>query len=160
MKKLTKEVNGGFTLIELMVVMAIIAVLATLIIGAIKLATDTSKETTHRSNSKAIQTALEANYAKYRRYCYASGDTHAATELPCSTTAGDIGTGSTSPIDTARGTLSIDITSTNECSGTQAGGGVVHVEKPSYWIRPFNAACNAALGGAAYDSNNDIRVGY
>ena len=47
-KKLKK--NQGFTLIELVVVMAIIAVLAVLVIGAITVARNTAAETTNRSN--------------------------------------------------------------------------------------------------------------
>lgn len=59
----------AFTLIEVMVVMAIIAVLAVLIIGAIQLARRTSTETTHRSNAKTVQTALERQYAQFKEYC-------------------------------------------------------------------------------------------
>lgn len=59
----------AFTLIEVMVVMAIIAVLAILIIGAITLARRTATETTHRSNAKTIQTALERVYATNKMYC-------------------------------------------------------------------------------------------
>lgn len=60
--------NQGFTLIEVVVVMAIIAVLAALIIGAITVARNTAEETIHRSNAHAIQVALEAMYAKTRSY--------------------------------------------------------------------------------------------
>ena len=66
MKRLREK--GGFTLIELVVVMAIIAVLAMLIIGAIIVARRTATETTNRSNAKTMQTAIETYYSKNRSY--------------------------------------------------------------------------------------------
>lgn len=58
----------GFTLIELVVVMAIIAVLAVLVVGAILVARNTAKETANRSSAKSIQTGLEALYSRARAY--------------------------------------------------------------------------------------------
>lgn len=58
----------GFTLIEIVVVMAIIAVLAVLVVGAITVARRTSDETRNRSAAKAIATALEARYSQNRTY--------------------------------------------------------------------------------------------
>lgn len=58
----------GFTLIELVVVMAIIAVLSMLIIGAIVMARRVSIETTHRSNLRTVRVALEAKYANDKKY--------------------------------------------------------------------------------------------
>ena len=79
-----KKEYRGFTLIELMVVMAIIAVLATLIIGAVQLARNTATETANRANVHSIETALESNYSKYRRYCYpGSGTAQQTGELAC-----------------------------------------------------------------------------
>lgn len=65
--------KGGFTLIELVVVMAIIAILAVLIIGAIIVARRVSTETTNRSNAKTVQTGLEAFYSRYKNYCGSFG---------------------------------------------------------------------------------------
>ncbi len=62
------EAEAGFTLIELVVVMAIIAVLATLIIGAIKIARTTAAETEHMSDARTLQAGLEAYYARYKSY--------------------------------------------------------------------------------------------
>lgn len=62
------KTKKGFTLVEIVVVMAIIAVLATLVVGAITVARNVAKETTHRANAKTIQTALEAKYARDKRY--------------------------------------------------------------------------------------------
>ncbi|RJO62016.1 prepilin-type N-terminal cleavage/methylation domain-containing protein [candidate division WS5 bacterium] len=66
MKKLRNR--EGFTLIEVVVVMAIIAVLAVLVVGAIIIARNTAKETANRSNAKAVQTAFESKYAASRSY--------------------------------------------------------------------------------------------
>lgn len=65
--------SKGFTLIELVVVMAIIAVLAVLIIGAIVVARRTATETTNRSNTSALQVSLEAYYSRNKVYCGAPG---------------------------------------------------------------------------------------
>lgn len=162
----------GFTLVELMVVMALIAVLSTLIIGAIRLATNTARETTHRSNAKSIATALESKYAKYRRYCGGTGTD--ATGVTCSGTTGDIGSGGTASMEDAQtvaGQVKIDISSTSECvpgAGLDnEGGAVVHIEPDKYIIRPLDSACTDTIADGTgtftttpFDKNNDIRVGY
>lgn len=68
LKKLFKKDHGAFTLIELMVVMAIIAILITLIIGAITVARRTTRDTQRRSNVQTIKTALEGYYAANKLY--------------------------------------------------------------------------------------------
>lgn len=60
--------NRGFTLIEVMVVMAIITILAALIIGTITLARKTGIETTHRYNAKSVSVGLEGYRSKTRNY--------------------------------------------------------------------------------------------
>jgi prepilin-type N-terminal cleavage/methylation domain-containing protein len=156
----------GFTLVELMVVMALIAVLSTLIIGAIRLATNTARETTHRSNSKSISTGLEAKYAKYRAYCGGS------TGVTCSgQTNANIGSGGTATFQSAEVVapmLGIDISQTSECTvAANAGGAVVHIEVDRYIIRPLDSGCTDTIADGAgtfattdFDKNNDIRVGY
>jgi len=67
MKKLRK--NQGFTLIELVVVMAIIAVLAVLIIGAITVARRSATESANRANARTLQACLEGYFAKNKNYC-------------------------------------------------------------------------------------------
>jgi prepilin-type N-terminal cleavage/methylation domain-containing protein len=58
----------GFTLIELMVVMAIIAVLSVLIIAAINIARQSSRNTTRQADAKTFQAALEAFFGANRNY--------------------------------------------------------------------------------------------
>lgn len=60
--------SRGFTLIELVVVMAIIATLSILVVGAITVARRTALETQHRSDARTIQTALEAYHTQYKIY--------------------------------------------------------------------------------------------
>ena len=159
--KLTNK--KGFTLIELMVVMAIIAVLAVLILGAVQLARNTSTETIHRSNAKGVQTALEANYAKNKRYC----GTFGGTELPC----GTIDVGFTAPVTTwalqgpaLTSTSNLynayyTLTGTNlanagstvgQCvdstKGGYGGGRILALTPQSYMIGVVNAGCTGYTG--------------
>lgn len=82
----------GFTLIELVVVMAIIAVLAVLIVGAIVVARRTTTETANRSNAKTIETGLEAYYGKYKTFCGINLDADIEGEPPCSSIGGSFST--------------------------------------------------------------------
>ena len=136
MRKLKSK--QGFTLIEVVVVMAIIAVLATLVIGAIMVARNTQKETVHRSNARAIQTGLEAYYAKQRSY-----PTTAGSFKDIATTLGVTLAGS----------------DTDECgSGGVARGGTYsyNTSTNQYTITPYNAACAGTGGGAL---PNDVITG-
>lgn len=66
MKKL--ENKQGFTLIELVVVMAIIAILAVLVIGAITIARRVMSDTTYTNDAKSVRDLLEAYRAKEGHY--------------------------------------------------------------------------------------------
>lgn len=83
--KRSKKLNGGFTLIELVVVMAIIAVLAVIIIGAIVVARNTATETTNRANANIIRTGLESYYSRYKVYCGATDGSGSVT-ITCAST--------------------------------------------------------------------------
>ena len=134
LKKEEKLKRKGFTLIELMVVMAIIAVLATLIIGAVTVARNTSKDTVHRGNARTLQAGLEAYFAKNRSYPATSGSvafTAAATSV------------------------SVTLGATSECTvSTQLGGGIVTYTTGGYSITPYDSACTASLGAGDVLSNN------
>lgn len=67
MKKIIKK-EGGFNLIELLVVMAIIAVLISLVIAAISIARRGTRNTERRSNAQSIKAALEDYYARNKEY--------------------------------------------------------------------------------------------
>lgn len=133
MKNLRRK--QGFTLIEVVVVMAIIAVLAVLVVGAIIIARNSAKETTHRSNGKTVQTALESYYTKNKRYPATTGTVSFAAALTA--------TG---------GTPANDLASTPECAaaGARDGGGTVTyaASTPAYTIKPADAACSADLPAA------------
>jgi prepilin-type N-terminal cleavage/methylation domain-containing protein len=66
MKNLKRK--EGFTLIEVVVVMAIIAILALLVVGAITIARNVQKETVAKANAKQAQTLLEAKFAQDKAY--------------------------------------------------------------------------------------------
>lgn len=133
MKKLKERFTlsqaKGFTLIEVVVVMAIIAVLALLVIGAITVARNTAKETTHKSNAKTLQVGLEAYYAKNKSYPTTSGSFNGTATIVSVTLAGS---------------------DTDECgSGTVARGGTYawNSTDAKYTITPYDAACKAAMTG-------------
>jgi prepilin-type N-terminal cleavage/methylation domain-containing protein len=137
------EKKKGFTLVEIMVVMAIIAVLATLILGAIQLARTTATETAHRTNAKTIQTALEANYAKYRAYCSDSSK----LKCPLNPTSGisfEKAADETNGLSVSLA-KSINTTATACISpnGARAGGGAItYLSANAYVIHTANAACS------------------
>lgn len=140
----------GFTLVELLVVMALIAVLAVLILGAIQLARNTATETTHRSNAKVVQAALEAQFAKYKRYCAPSTT---AGEITC---PGGVNgpTGVTSGYSLASIAASIlpavNLSNGSSTSGvclvggTGAGGGrITNLTSNGYAVVPSNYNCSS-----------------
>jgi prepilin-type N-terminal cleavage/methylation domain-containing protein len=121
----------GFTLIELVVVMAIIAILSVLVIGAITVARRTSTETANRGTAKSIQTGLEAYYAKNKQY-------------PATT-----GTVTFDAIVATGGALNGMVTTQGaQCTGvatTWKGGGYVAYSATGYTLYIANWACNAEL---------------
>jgi prepilin-type N-terminal cleavage/methylation domain-containing protein len=69
----------GFTLIELVVVMAIIAVLTALMVAAILAARNASVQAQRTGNVKTVETALEARASKCGVYSAAKGPCATAT---------------------------------------------------------------------------------
>ncbi|KKU04152.1 MAG: Type II secretion pathway protein XcpT [Candidatus Woesebacteria bacterium GW2011_GWC2_47_16] len=63
----------GFTLVELLVVMAIIAILATVIIGGFRSSQMRGRDAQRKSDLKQIANALEIFFADYGKYPPASG---------------------------------------------------------------------------------------
>ena len=73
LKKLGASFGKGFTLIELMIVIAIIGILAAIAIPNFVKFQCRSKQTEARSSLKAIYTAEEAYRAEYDTYTYFTG---------------------------------------------------------------------------------------
>ena len=73
LKKLGASFGKGFTLIELMIVIAIIGILAAIAIPNFVKFQCRSKQTEARSSLKAIYTAEEAYRAEYDSYTYFTG---------------------------------------------------------------------------------------
>lgn len=129
MLKKNEELNGGFTLIELVVVMAIIAVLSVLIIGAITVARRAAVETSNRGSAKSIQTGLEAYYGKNKQY-------------PATT-----GTATFNALVSTGGALSGMVTLQGQsCTGatTYKDGGYVEYTATGYKIHIATYQCDAA----------------
>ena len=146
MNKIKKTAGKmGFTLAELMVVIALMAVLATLIVGAVRLAMDSSKESVHRSNAKAITAFLESQYAKYREYCSSAAATPTG-ELQCQS-AGDTLSYTAVVTSTAAANgikLSTGGSINGECAtgkATEGGGAVTEIKADGYAIAVADAAC-------------------
>lgn len=89
MKKQTK----GFTLIELVVVMAIIAVLSLLIVAAITAARRQSQTTQRMGNLKTIETALESRASKCNGQYFAAVTGKTECSAITTTTIQDINNG-------------------------------------------------------------------
>jgi prepilin-type N-terminal cleavage/methylation domain-containing protein len=123
----------GFTLIELVVVMAIIAVLAMLVVGAIIVARNAQIRTANMGNAKTIQTALEAEYGKNGTYAYSG---YAANEV----------------LSAAKTDLNVTLGS-GACD-TSEGGRIVSADNDSYSIEVYDENCTAG------DADNEfINVG-
>lgn len=130
MRKLRNK--QGFTLIELVIVMAIIAILAALIIGAITVARRTARETANRTNAHTLQTALEAYYASHKNY----------PSIPTNTSFSAAAT-TTYFLGAAP---SLDSTSCNGGTPVASGGGIITAGGQTYTITIANADCNTSPG--------------
>lgn len=143
-----KKNKNAFTLIELMVVMAIIAVLLTIVFGAIRLAKKTSLEATHRANAATLRTAMEIYYSKYRVYC--NSDTGGV--IPCSNPTGGHGisfqfAAGANAYGMGSELKLTESTQSGACSGVSGdaatrGGGQIVASKTGYEIRVLNHDCS------------------
>lgn len=157
---MTKEKTyKGFTLIELMVVMALMAVLAVLVLGAVQLARNTATETIHRSNAKAVQTALEANYAKYKVYC---ADSPASDQLDCQEADVTYSLATAYTRLTAKTLDNVGAKDLGRCSSSDTandsayGGGVVfNVSSTGYAIGVAKSDCSDYTADADSVRSND-----
>jgi len=66
--KFINKGKRGFTLVEIVIVMAITAVVAVLIIGAIVLARQAARDAKYRNDGKTVRDLLEVYYSIYKRY--------------------------------------------------------------------------------------------
>jgi len=64
----SRVLSWGFTLVELLVVMAIIGILATVILGGFRSSQRRSRDAQRKSDLKQIANALEMFYSDYERY--------------------------------------------------------------------------------------------
>jgi type II secretion system protein G len=81
-------VKKGFTLVELLIVMAIISILATLIVGGFRSSQMRGRDGARKSDLKQISNALELFYSDYGKYPPASGTQIAACSYNPATGAG------------------------------------------------------------------------
>ncbi len=121
----------GFTLIELVVVMAIIAVLSVLIIGAITVARRMSVETANRGTAKSVQTGLEAYYGKNKVYPASSGS---VTFDAIVATGGSL-----------NGTVTLQGAQCTGVATTWKGGGYVEYTSTGYILHIADYTCDAKL---------------
>jgi type II secretion system protein G len=75
----------GFTLVELLVVMAIIGILATVVVGGFRSSQTKGRDTQRKGDLKEIANALELFYQDYGRYPTASGTSISACPYNSST---------------------------------------------------------------------------
>lgn len=91
MRKFLKN-QKGFTLIELMMVIAVIGILAAVLIPKLSGIKDSAKDSGTQSNFRQVQAAVEGNIARYQ------GSTYAASDL-ASKLNGMIGSSFMNPFD-------------------------------------------------------------
>ncbi len=142
-KKLKK--NQGFTLIELVVVMAIIAVLAVLVIGAITVARNTAAETTNRSNARTFQAGLEKYFSNNKSY-------------PAYVVTGGLASFDTLYNDNLRdlGITHADYPSGCDTTGQAHGGGQYSYNSSTgqYTLTVWNYDCTKVLSGSSNQFTN------
>ena len=81
--------NKGFTLVELLVVMAILGVLVTLVAGGFRTAQMRGRDSKRKSDLKEIATALEIFYSDHGEYPNANGEQIQACQYDPAMGSGD-----------------------------------------------------------------------
>jgi prepilin-type N-terminal cleavage/methylation domain-containing protein len=82
------KIRRGFTLVELLVVMAIISILSTLIVGGFRSSQMRGRDAQRKSDLKQIANSLELFYQDYGKYPAASGTQISACPYNSATGAG------------------------------------------------------------------------
>ena len=136
-----KRSKKGFTLIELVVVMALIALLSLLVIGAIIAARRMVTETKHRNNGKSIQVGMEKFYASNKSYPVATNVRNGYTATAANNKFSDMATFLA---------VSIESTATEaaacQTTGAAGGGGKVALTSATaFSIKPWDWNCGVAL---------------
>jgi prepilin-type N-terminal cleavage/methylation domain-containing protein len=118
-----KNKQSGFTLVELLVAMAIIAVLIGLAVGAISLVQRVSRDTQRRNAVAEINAQLNAYYGTNSRYPdSATAGSSDPTRIRRVGTDIVVGTGVVSPGGAASAGAATDTTQTQYCYELQTNG--------------------------------------
>ena len=76
-----EEKDQGFTLVELLIVIVILGILATIVVFAVRGITDQGQESSCKATAKTYEVAIEAYYAQYGGAVNPSGAQLQAAEL-------------------------------------------------------------------------------
>lgn len=143
----TRYLSGGFTLIELMIVIAIIAGLATMFISTFPAGQKRSRDTARRSDLKQYQTALElyANRTSTGAYPTQTSPLDPSTTSFCQ----NLGLTGTCPTDPKTGTNSCSAGSCGYNYVSSANGSLyslwTRLESPSNNAAPFYILCSSGI---------------
>jgi type II secretion system protein G len=139
----------GFTLIELMIVIAIIGLLSSIILASLTVALKKGRDARRISDLAEIQTALELYYSTANSYPSASSQATAATALSALVTAGDM---ASVPDDPLGGSYHYVYLSSNGSNGTAQYYCVGSIlENTPYPTSGCNAtSLGASLSGVQY----------
>jgi len=147
--KVTKK---GFTLIELVVVMAIIAILSTIIVGAILAARVAATQTQRTGAVRTVETALESRATKCAGMYYAA--VTASNCLALGSTATAITTATTSMTTLAAALVADNYLSTNVTIDDDANYSVVIGGGNKYTIKALaNKTGTQTVGDTLYTAS-------
>ena len=111
----TQKSDKGFTLVELLIVIVILGILATVTVFAVRGITDQGKTSACKSDQKTLQTALETYYAQ-------NGSASVPNEAAL-VTAGFLREESANLTITAAGAVDVDgLVVSNPCTGKIVAG--------------------------------------